>query len=95
MFTHPIPSHYMVVPTHTMDQYSLQSLLIILSCHIMDQDPQHGMTHELIDINIYGMFYKWVLLNGIYYIITSAHLSIHFKCSIRYHVGDRPTQPSR
>jgi hypothetical protein len=39
--------------------------LPILSCQIMEQDPQHGVTPELININMYGMFYNWVLLGGI------------------------------
>jgi len=47
----------------------LQSqLLAILSRQITEQDPQHGMTPELININMYGMFHNWVLLGGIYHI---------------------------
>jgi hypothetical protein len=41
----------------------LQSqLLAILSRQIIEQDPQHGMTPKLININTYGMFHNWVLL---------------------------------
>jgi hypothetical protein len=40
-------------------------LLAILSRQIIEQDPQHGMTPKLNNINMYGMFHNWVLLGGI------------------------------
>jgi hypothetical protein len=44
----------------------LQSqLLAILSHQIIQQDPQHGMTPKLINIDVYGMFHNWILLGGI------------------------------
>jgi len=40
-------------------------LLAILSRQIIEQDPQHGMTPKLNNINMDGMFHNWVLLGGI------------------------------
>lgn len=51
------------VSTNAIGPATLQSqLLVILSRQIIEQDPQHGMTPKLININTYGMFHNWVLL---------------------------------
>jgi hypothetical protein len=45
------------------------------------------------NINNYGMSYKWLPLIVKRYIITSAHLNIHSRHSIRCHIEEHTRQP--